>query len=98
MPVDAIHFAKEERIMRHSTNVMAIVVLALALSLVPAVLAAADVHSGTFSVGQGASVFVYTNLTGGTQAIVITVCSKSPGQPLLVGGGSFAVQVGGCRT
>ena len=69
----------------------------VSLGLVPNSVRAQDSQNGAFTVGLGAKVFIYNNLTGQNAKIQLTVCVNPGSQPALVGG-VFAVQVGGCRT
>jgi hypothetical protein len=72
----------------------------LLLFLAPAVAGAQGRHDGSFSISQGTSAILYNNLSPEPQSVLLTVCLSPASQPALVsvGGTSFAVPAGNCRS
>ena len=74
--------------------------LFLLLPLAPTVVSAQVRHDGSFSISQGTSAILYNNLAPEPQSVLLTVCLAGASQPALVsvGGTSFAVPAGNCRS
>jgi hypothetical protein len=72
----------------------------LLVSLAPAAADAEGRHDGSFSVTQATSGILYNNLSPDPQTVLLTVCLSPASQPALVsvGGTSFAVPAGNCRS
>jgi hypothetical protein len=78
----------------------AALLVTLFLTLAPAVARAQSRHEGSFTITQSTSAILYNNLSPDPQTVLLTVCLSAVSQPVLVsvGGTSFAVPAGNCRS